>query len=49
MGRTKTQRSFAHSGKFGAFALPQVTTIASPAVTKIKPIRDKSPLIVDPK
>jgi hypothetical protein len=36
-GRTKTQRSFAHSGKFSAFALPQATAIASPAVTKIKP------------
>jgi hypothetical protein len=29
--------SFAHSGKFSAFALPQATAIASPAVTKIKP------------
>jgi hypothetical protein len=34
--------SFANSGKFSAFALPQAT-LRSPAVTKIKPVRAKSP------
>ncbi|MDR0560978.1 MAG: hypothetical protein LBG92_12505 [Prevotellaceae bacterium] len=41
--------SFAHSGKFSVFALPQATAIASPAVTKIKPIRAKSPHYLYPK